>query len=170
MVRLLGSTSKTFPRIAPPSTSVKRHGQLHDFLKTEKSKREIDLHPTVAATLRDFIGEGRRDGLLFASRTGKPLSQSNVLRRWLHPILAILNQPKRGAHAFRRFRLTHIRKRGVPKDLERFWMGHDDEEIGDIYSKLKEDVEFRQSWTKRYKNLSAASGVAWEGTRHLSPP
>ena len=123
--------------------------QLHDFLKTEKSKREIDLHPTVAATLRDFIGEGRRDGLLFASRTGKPLSQSNVLRRWLHPILAILNQPKRGAHAFRRFRLTHIRKRGVPKDLERFWMGHDDEEIGDIYSKLKEDVEFRQSWTKR---------------------
>ena len=27
--------------------------------------------------------------------------------------------------------------------------GHDDEEIGDIYSKLKEDVEFRQGWTKR---------------------
>jgi hypothetical protein len=28
-------------------------------------------------------------------------------------------------------------------------MGHDDEEIGDIYSKLKEDVEFRQDWTSR---------------------
>jgi len=28
-------------------------------------------------------------------------------------------------------------------------MGHDDEEIGDIYSKLKEDVEFRQDWTTR---------------------
>jgi integrase len=122
--------------------------QLHDFLKTDNGKREIDLHPTVAAMLRNFIGE-RRGGLLFRSRTGKPLSQSNILRRWLHPIQAILNQPKCGAHAFRRFRLTHIRKHAVPKDLERFWMGHDDEEIGDIYSKLKEDVEFRQDWTTR---------------------
>ena len=124
-------------------------GQLHDFLKTDNGKREIDLHPTVAAMLKDFIGERREDGLLFRSRTRKPLSQSNILRRWLHPILAILNQPKCGAHAFRRFRLTHIRKHAVPKDLERFWMGHDDEEIGDIYSKLKEDVEFRQDWTSR---------------------
>jgi len=107
------------------------------------------LHPTVAAMLKDFIDERRRDGLLFSSRTGKQLCQSNILRRWLHPILAMLNQPKCGAHAFRRFRLTHIRKRGVPKDLGRFWMGHDDKEIGDIYSKLKEDVEFRQGWTKR---------------------
>ena len=97
--------------------------------------------------LKDFLGERRGDGLLFRSRTGKPLSQSNILRRWLHPILAILNQPKCGAHAFRRFRLTHIRKHAVPKDL--FWMGHDDREIGDIYSKLKEDVEFRQDWTSR---------------------
>ena len=124
-------------------------GQLHDFLKTDNGKREIDLHPTVAAMLKDFIGERRGDGLLFRSRTGKPLSQSNILRRCLHPILAILNQPKCGAHAFRRFRLTHIRKHAVPKDLERFWMGHEDEEIGDIYSKLKEDVEFRKDWTTR---------------------
>ena len=124
-------------------------GQLHDFLKTDNGKREIDLHPTVAAMLKDFISERRGDGLLFRSRTGKPLSQSNILRRWLHPILAILNQPRCGAHAFRRFRLTHIRKHAVPKDLERFWMGHEDEEIGDIYSKLKEDVEFRQDWTTR---------------------
>jgi len=122
--------------------------QIHDFLKTESSKREIDLHPRVAAMLKDFIGE-RRAGLLFRSRTGKPLSQSNILRRWLHPILAMLNQPKCGAHAFRRFRLTHIRNHAVPKDLERFWMGHTDEDIGDIYSKLKEDVEFRQDWTRR---------------------
>ena len=42
-------------------------GQLHDFLKTESSKREIDLHPSVAAMLKDFLGETRRDGLLLAS-------------------------------------------------------------------------------------------------------
>ena len=147
-------------------------GQLHDFLKTDNGKREIDLHPEVAAMLKDFIGERHGDGLLFRSRTGKPLSQSNILRRWLHPILAVLNQPKCGAHAFRRFRLTHIRKHGVPKDLERFWMGHDDEEIGDIYSKLKEDVEFRHDWTTRIglgfeisseKTLTGPNGPRVEG-------
>ena len=122
--------------------------QLHDFLKTDNGRREIDLHPSVAAMLKDFIGE-RQDGLLFRSRRGRPLSQSNILRRWLHPILSMLNQPKCGAHAFRRFRLTYIRKQGVPKDLERFCMGHGEEGIGDIYSKLKEDVEFRQDWTGR---------------------
>jgi hypothetical protein len=41
-----------------------------------------------------------------------------------------------------RFRLTWLRKNDVPKDLEHFWMGHEDEEIGDRYSKLKDDVAF----------------------------
>jgi integrase len=86
---------------------------------------------------------------VFRSRTGKPLSQSNILRRSLHAVLAKLNQPKCGAHAFRRFRLTWLRKNDVPKDLERFWMGHEDEEIGDRYSKLKQDVRFRQAVAKK---------------------
>ena len=122
--------------------------ELHDYLKTDNGGREVDLHPKVAAMLKDFIGE-RKEGLLFRSKTGKPLSQSNVLRRSLHPVLAKLNQPKCGAHAFRRFRLTWLRKNDVPKDLERFWMGHEDEEIGDRYSKLKQDVEFRQAVAKK---------------------
>ena len=54
-----------------------------------------------------------------------------------------------GAHIFRRFRLTWIRKQAAPKDLERFWMGHAIEEVGDLYSKLKEDVEFRKEVTER---------------------
>jgi hypothetical protein len=48
---------------------------------------------------------------------------------------------KAGNHAFRRFRITHLRKNLVPKDLEHFWMGHADEEIGDLYSKLMNDVQ-----------------------------
>jgi integrase len=123
-------------------------GQLHDFLKTDNGEREVDLHLKVAATLKEFVG-GRKDGLLFCSRTGKQLWQTNILRRSLHPMLAKLNQPKCGAHAFRRFRTTWLRKNGVPKDLEHFWMGHADEEVGDIYSKLKEDVKFRQEVTNR---------------------
>jgi hypothetical protein len=30
----------------------------------------------------------------------------------------------------------------VPGDLERFWIGHADQEIGDRYSKMEEDAEF----------------------------
>jgi serine/threonine protein kinase len=40
--------------------------------------------------------------------------------------------------------LTWLRKNNVPKDLEHFWIGHADQEVGDIYSKLKEDVKFRR--------------------------
>ena len=54
-----------------------------------------------------------------------------------------------GFHAFRRFRLTRVRKNGVPRDLERFWMGHAETEVGDLYSKLKDDVSFRQEWAER---------------------
>jgi hypothetical protein len=73
---------------------------------------------------------------------GKPLQQRNVLR--------ILHSAKRvGFHAFRRFRLTWLRKSGTPKDLERFWMGHAPAEVGDLYSKLKDDVAFRQEWAER---------------------
>jgi hypothetical protein len=84
------------------------------------------LHHKVAAIPKEFIGE-KKEGLLFRSKTGKPPSQSNVLRRSLHPVLAKLNQPKCGAHAFRRFRRTWLRKNDVTKDLESFWMGHEDE-------------------------------------------
>jgi hypothetical protein len=34
-------------------------------------------------------------------------------------------------------------QRGVHADLERFWMGHENETVGGGYSKMKEDVEFR---------------------------
>jgi hypothetical protein len=44
---------------------------------------------------------------------------NNAIR---YPVLAKLNQP-----CFPRFRLTWLRKNGVPKDLERFRMGHEDE-------------------------------------------
>jgi integrase len=130
-------------------------GQIHSFLKSNAAKREVDLHSSIAAMLKEFIG-GRAAGLLFASRTGKQLSQTNIRRRSLHPILEDLGWKdpesgckKTGAHAYRRFRLTWLRKNNVPKDLEHFWMGHDDEEIGDIYSKLKQDVAFRKEVAER---------------------
>lgn len=75
--------------------------------------------------------------------------QSNILRRTLHPILENFNEPKCGCHAFCRFRVTHLRKKGVPEDLIHFWLGHTGKSATDDYSKLKDDLVFRKEVAKR---------------------
>ena len=112
------------------------------FLKTDAGRRDVDLCPALAAVLKAYVG-GRTSGFLFHNRKGNFLSQTNLLRRGLHPALEELKQPKAGFHAFRRYRLTWLRKNRVHADLERFWMGHENETVGDGYSKMKEDVAFR---------------------------
>ena len=87
--------------------------------------------------------------VLFQSSSSKPLQQSNILRRTLHPILRNLNEPKCGCHAFRRFRITHVRKCGVPEDLIHYWAGHAGRTVTDNHSKLKEDLAFRKEVAER---------------------
>ena len=108
--------------------------------KTVYAVRAVDIPETLACVLRSYVPG--INGYLFATAQGKPLLQRNVLRI-LHGVKSV------GFHAFRRFRLTWLRKNGVPKDLERYWMGHAPEEVGDLYSKLKDDVSFRQEWAER---------------------
>ena len=71
------------------------NGQIQSFLKTENGIRDIDLPTSIAAMLKKFVGD-RTSGLLFCSKNGLPLLQSNVLRLSLHPLLKKLNQPKIG--------------------------------------------------------------------------
>jgi len=94
-------------------------GQIQPFLKSENGVRDVDLPTSIAAVLNEFVG-ARTSGLLFCSKNGLPLLQSNLLRLSLHPLLKKLNQPKMGAHAFRRFRTTWLRKQHAPEDLLRF--------------------------------------------------
>jgi integrase len=111
--------------------------------KTTNAFREVDLHPSLAALLKAYVGE-RTSGLLFSTATGKPISQTNILKRSLHPVLKAIERDKAGFHSFRRFRTTWLRKNRAPEDLIRFWLGHADKSVTDGYSKLKEDVAFRQ--------------------------
>jgi integrase len=68
------------------------HGSVQYFLKTKSGDRDIDLHPTVAAELKRFVGD-RTAGFLFCSKTGRPLLLTNVLgsrcirfsRIWVNP-------------------------------------------------------------------------------------
>ena len=129
-------------------------GQIHERLKTENGKREIDLHPTVAALLKDYIGD-RSSGLLFCSRTGKQLWQTNILRRGLHPALRKigwkdeqLGIEKSGSHAFRRFR--NLRNyTATPEGVYKFWMGHAGEDMSDLYDMIRRDVKFRREQAEK---------------------
>jgi len=116
--------------------------------KTRNAVREIDLPSNLAHMLLEFIGQ-RTSGFLFQSRTGEPLCQTNVLKRSLHPILESMKHPKAGFHAFRRFRVSWLRKNRAPEDLIRFWLGHANQTVTDGYSKLSGDTEFRKECAEK---------------------
>jgi Phage integrase family len=120
-----------------------RRRKLEDFLKTEGGRRDVDICPALAEMLKKYVGD-RTSGFLFQNKNGNSLSQTNLLRRGLHPALKKLGQPKAGFHAFRRFRTTWLRKNRTPEDLIRFWLGHADQTVTDGYSKLREDVQYRR--------------------------
>jgi len=124
--------------------------------KTVNAFRQVDLHPTVAVMLRDFVGE-RKQGYLFRTRTGTPFLQSNFLRSSLHPILEELGIEKQGFHGFRRFRVTHLESSCVPPALVKYWTGHAKSSDGEIvrqtvtdkYIKMGKDTKFRADVAER---------------------
>jgi integrase len=127
-----------------------RKCKMENYLKTDNAYRDIDLHASVVKMLKEFIGS-HTSGFLFASRNGKPLSDSNILNRHLHPSLKKLgwSDPKTGDgtagnHAFRRFRNTHLRKNRVPDDLIQWWLGHAGKSMTDEYSQVRNDLKYRK--------------------------
>src|SRR5205823_5500125 len=100
-------------------------------IKTANGFRQVDLHPSIAEMLKQFIGD-RKTGFLFCTRKGKPVSPTNIIRRHLHRALKELKYVnpftgthKAGNHAFRRFRNTYLRNyTDCPEGLYKYWMGH----------------------------------------------
>src|SRR5260370_27880566 len=60
--------------------------------KTANAYRVIDLHPDVANLLQQFIGD-RKKGFIFQTISAKAVTQTNLLRRALHPLLDHLKIP-----------------------------------------------------------------------------
>jgi len=57
---------------------------------------------------------------------------------------------KAGNHAFRRFRNTYLRNyTECPEGLYKYWMGHAEKDMSDLYDKIKEDVALRRKWAER---------------------
>lgn len=101
--------------------------------KTSAAIRDIDIPEELAALLREYIAGVSPGRYLFATASGKPMSQRNVLR-YLHS---------------RRFRTSVLRKAKVPEDLLRLWLGHASKSVTDDYARqLREDLSFRQDWAE----------------------
>jgi integrase len=117
--------------------------------KTQAAVRDVDITRELAALLAKFIGD-RKDGYLFCTETGQPLSPRNILRDSLHPTLAKLKQPKMGFHCFRRFRESVLQMSEARTLLVDYWMGHENREMGTRYAKqVVEDVAWRKQWAKK---------------------
>jgi len=113
-------------------------------LKTTAAKRDIDLDPRLPSRIAEFIKAQKiaPGEFLFQSEVkGEPANLETITRR-------LRNREIPGFHAFRRFRLTHLRKACVPETLIRFWMGHSSKDVTDIYDKSAEDLEYRRHWSK----------------------
>jgi integrase len=107
--------------------------------KTPSAIRDIDIAEPLALLLRQFAAD--KSGYLFATKTGRPLGQRNVLRA-LHA-----TGKKVGLHAFRRFRTETLRRARVPEDLTTMWLGHSKQTVTDFYaSGLQKDETWRREW------------------------
>jgi integrase/recombinase XerD len=110
--------------------------------KTANAIRVVDIPEALAKVLREYVPG--RNGLLFATRNGGPLSQRNVLRAF-YTVGAMC-----GFHALRRFRTETLRRERVPEDLVRLWLGHAGHSVTDTYAKgLAKDIAWRQEWANR---------------------
>jgi len=119
------------------------------FLKTNASKREIDLHPDVAEYLRQYAVE--KSGLLFHTANGSPHLYGNLEDRWLTPRLVKLKLDEKGMgwHAFKRFRKTWLRGARCLEDINNFWMAHKPKTMSEVYSHLHEELEMRLAESER---------------------
>jgi integrase len=113
--------------------------------KTENGLREIDIDPMLVDVLRKHLGD-RKSGRVFEARNGSPLDRRNVCKRILRPLLRKLGIPGYGRilHAFRHSRVTLLRKRGTPEDLQKQWIGHSSLRTTDRYSHTHEELEYRR--------------------------
>ena len=128
--------------------------------KTQNSYRVVDLHPDVASLLKSFIGT-RSSGFIFQTSTRRPITQTNMLRRELHPLLDELKIGRRGFHAFRRFRNTHLRQSHCPDGILKFWLGHAGKDMSDLYDASRQDVQYR-------RDVAKAIGVGFDLPKMLT--
>jgi hypothetical protein len=89
----------------------------------------------------------------FRTRTGRPVSPSNIIRRHLHPALKKLNRstctPERIKLGTMRFGVSETLSCGTTPTVakvDKYWLGHAGKDMSDLYDKIKEGVLFCKKW------------------------
>lgn len=114
-------------------------GRLQPTPKTAAGKRIVDLDPRLNELLKAFVGDSK--GFLFESENGDK-AREQTFRDHLPASIP-------GFHSLRRFRVTYLRRAGVPENLLEYWVGHARKSITDRYDKVGEDVVTRKLWATK---------------------
>ncbi len=135
---------------------VKCGSKIVEQVKMHVSRREVDLHPDIAAALKAFVGDSK-NGLLFRTGRNTPLCFEFV-RRHLHCALKPLGYCNEmaqnklaGTHAFRRSRAAYLRNdTSCPEGIYKYWLGLAvGEEMSERYNNIKRDRKNRLEWAER---------------------
>jgi integrase len=122
----------------------KKGHKIEAYPKTDAGVRDIDLDPILATLVKEYIG-ARKNGLLFETSGGLPMSPRNITRDSLHPILKEMGRESAGFHTFRRFRESILQMSEARTLLIDYWMGHANGEMSGRYGKqLLDNVQWRQ--------------------------
>jgi len=121
---------------------------IQNFLKTQNGERDVDLCSELSALLREYVGN-RTAGLVFCDADGDQISQRDILKYSLHPILKKLGHVRGGLNIFRRFRITELQKADCPPALEHFWSGHAQTHVSERYKKLLQERDYRLEWAEK---------------------
>jgi integrase len=106
--------------------------------------------------LKQFVDRFRPDGLVFQSRRGTPLLETNVLHDGLHPALRALGFAQAGMHAFRHGCNRRWELAGLNPAILRQQMGHSSETMtarytGEIPIALVKEA-FAKSFSSNFGN------------------
>ena len=96
--------------------------------KTQAGYRDVAISDELAHHLRSFL-QGKREGLLFTSRSGRPWRESKVVEKKLNPLLRTLGILPKGLNGFRHFNATMMDSRNVPLKTRQSRLGHDDPRV-----------------------------------------
>jgi integrase len=170
-------------RVLYVNTIILQDGTKQDAPKTVAGVREVDIHPDVAATLKELIGN-RTKGFLFSTEKGNPILYANLRKNvfdWIlygyerkkmqregtswkclgvekHPgVLPEKAQSEGGygLHSFRRFRATYLAVEGCAPIFTKYWLGHGKKTITEEYEKAKQE-------TKKRRELCEKIGVGFK--------
>jgi integrase len=104
------------------------YGQIQTA-KSVGSESTIPIVENLAEMLRRIIG-GRKDGLLFVNKAGRPYTSSGkVVQKRLWPLCDALKIPRAGFHAFRHMHATILLETGATPKVTQRQLRHADSRV-----------------------------------------